>query len=579
MKRFLKIIVPVLLSLCIVAGIVWYLFFYDKGLTQDMLLSSARAFQKQGNLTVSSWFYDRAYDQGVDRDAVAIEKAEQFIKHGNFTQAEVTLTNAINNGGSSQVYIALCKTFVLQDKLLDAAELLDRVNNPDIQNELYGLRPQIPTVSHPADQNYNELITVSVNSEPGSKLYVSTNGQYPSVASDAYTDAIALNEGYTTLQAIAVAENGLVSPLATYGYTIVGIIEEFTIADSAMDQAIRSVLNLTDGQIILTSDLWKITEFTVPPEAKDYSTLAYMNHLETLAVDGGNPGQFINIKNAVGIKSLTIQNTALTQEDLETIGTMSSLETLTLDTCSLATTAPLSSLTALKYLNLNNNAIGNISAIEAMPELTELYMQRNALRDLSSLSGCGKLAVLDISYNSVTALDALSALSSLTKLDISHNQITDIAPLNICSLLADLAANNNQISDLSGFTQCSSLERINLSYNELTNIDTLNTFSNLSYLNFSHNQVTDIAAWPKQSNLVTIDGSYNEISDLSGLSGLECLNNILMDYNADIDSVAELADCPVLIQVNVYGTKVSDVSMLTKQSIIVNYNPMEAMNY
>ena len=48
-----------------------------------------------------------------------------------------------------------------------------------------------------------------------------------------------------------------------------------------------------------------------------------------------------------------------------------------------------------------------------------------------------------------------------------------------------------------------------------------------------------------------------------------------MDYNEDIESIDVLADCPVLIQVNVYGTKVKDVKKLTDQSIIVNYNPLE----
>jgi hypothetical protein len=47
-----------------------------------------------------------------------------------------------------------------------------------------------------------------------------------------------------------------------------------------------------------------------------------------------------------------------------------------------------------------------------------------------------------------------------------------------------------------------------------------------------------------------------------------------MDYNEAISSVEDLTKCPVLVQVNVYGTKVKDVDALTEQSIIVNYNPV-----
>jgi Leucine-rich repeat (LRR) protein len=73
---------------------------------------------------------------------------------------------------------------------------------------------------------------------------------------------------------------------------------------------------------------------------------------------------------------------------------------------------------------------------------------------------------------------------------------------------------------------------------------------------------------------VNITGSYNLLSSLNSLGGLKKLNNVIMEYNTEISSVNALAKCPNLIQVNVFGTKVRDVSALTDQSIIVNYNPV-----
>ncbi len=575
MKRFLKIFVPIILALCIIAGIFWYLFFYDRGLTQDMLLSGARFFRDQGNMSLSSWFYDRAYDQGLSRDAIAIEKAQQFMEQGNYTQAEVALGRAIQDGAGSPVYIALSDVFVKQDKLLDAVELLARVSDPATKQELDALRPQTPTASHSTQSTYHEWITVSLQSKE--TMYVSTTGEFPSVKTNLYTGSIPLKEGLTKIQAIAVAENGLVSPLASFEYTIIGVIEEVTVQDTAMQQQIRSGLGLSASQPILTSDLWKITQFTIPQAARDYSALQYMLYLDSLTVEAGASGQLHMLKNAKGIKSLSVTDTSLTTEDLDAIGKLHSLETLTLDGCGLATSVPLSNLVSLKYLNLNNNAIGNISAIAAMTELTELHLQRNALRDLSALAGCTKLTALDISYNSVTAIDVLSVLSSLTHLDISHNQISDISMLVSCTKLTDFRANHNQISDLTALEQAPDLNHVNVANNALTDISGLSSLNKITYLNFSYNQVTDLPKWSKSCKLITVDGSYNKLSDLSALSGLLSLNNILMDYNAEIKSVAELANCPVLIQVNVYGTKVSDVSMLTEQSIIVNYNPIEGL--
>ena len=43
-----------------------------------------------------------------------------------------------------------------------------------------------------------------------------------------------------------------------------------------------------------------------------------------------------------------------------------------------------------------------------------------------------------------------------------------------------------------------------------------------------------------------------------------------MDYNENISSVSMLANCPVLIQVNVYGTKVKDVTALLLMAVIVS---------
>ena len=45
-----------------------------------------------------------------------------------------------------------------------------------------------------------------------------------------------------------------------------------------------------------------------------------------------------------------------------------------------------------------------------------------------------------------------------------------------------------------------------------------------------------------------------------------------MDYNR-LTSIDILANCYKLVMVNVYGNEIHDVSALTKQNIIVNYDP------
>jgi hypothetical protein len=92
-------------------------------------------------------------------------------------------------------------------------------------------------------------------------------------------------------------------------------------------------------------------------------------------------------------------------------------------------------------------------------------------------------------------------------------------------------------------------------------------------LDFSRNAVIDLPAFAQTCDLVTIDGSHNKIVSLAALEGLENLNNVFMDYNEELDSIEPLINCPLLVQVKVYGTKVADVSALLEKEIIVEFDP------
>ena len=158
MKKFFRIIIPIILVLAIIACIGWYLFIYDRDFTRDMLLQGARYFDDQGNHAISGWFYDQAYEQAANNDAVAIELAEQHKANGNYTKAEYTLTRAISDGGSAELYVALCKTYAEQDKLLDVVKLLDSVLSDDsnvdpaVKQDLQAMRPAAPCMFPSADK-------------------------------------------------------------------------------------------------------------------------------------------------------------------------------------------------------------------------------------------------------------------------------------------------------------------------------------------------------------------------------------------------------------------------------------------
>lgn len=573
MKKFLKVILPILLALAIILGIAWYLFVYDRAFTRDMLLHGARYFEAEGDMDAASWFYDRAYEQGSGSDEIAIELARQYIAGGNYTQAEVTLNKAIKDGAGASVYIALSKAYIEQDKLLDAADLLDKLSDPAIKAELEKMRPAAPTTQQ-TPGFYNQYISVSVESD-GNALYVSGNGQYPSVLTDAYTGPIPLQDGENVLYALAVSDSGLVSPMSIFGYTIGGVIEEVKFADPAIESLIRRTLQVSDSKVLYSNDLWSIKEIIVPADASDYSDLRHLAFLEHLTIQDGVSGQLSFLPKLTTLKSITIRDTNVSPDELQLIGSIPTLDCLTLNNCMLSTTAGLEHLTQLTYLDLSTNAIRNISALSGMTQLRELYMSRNALQELSALSSCVALSKLDVSYNAITSVNPLSKLGLLNYLDVSHNRISDINDIGMLTELSVLYAGNNQITALDSLSSCTKLSYLNVSNNNISSIESLSSINSLTNLVFSYNAVTQLPKWSSACSLVNIDGSYNQISDLSNLAGLKAVNNIFMDYNENIKSVSELATCPVLIQVNVYGTKVTDVKALTDQSIIVNYNPVQ----
>lgn len=573
MKRAFKIIIPILLSLSIILCLAWYLFIYDREFTRDMFLSSARYFEQQGKHSIATKLYNCAYSQAGDNDAVAIELAQQYKSTGNYTKAESTLSNAIADGGGIDLYIALCKTYIEQDKILDAAKLLDGVLDSEIRAQLDELRPTAPTAT-PEPGFYSQYISVTLASEGGT-LYVKNAAEFPSIHDTPYTEPVPLEEGENTLYAITVSENGLVSPLSILGYTIAGVIEEVTFTDPAIETQIRTQLEVSDDTVLYTNDLWDILSFTVPADAASLADLSYLTFLEELTIANGPSGQFDVLHSLSSLKSLSITDTAIQSEELAVIGSLPELSTLVLRNCSLSTTTGLENAVKLTYLDLSNNTIRKIDSLSALNALEQLNLQHNALNNISKLSALSKLQTLNVSYNNLSTLSPITALTNLKQLSAENNALTNLAQLDKLANLSYLDVSHNNITDVSSLSTCKKLTQLDLSNNALTDISMLSSLSDLTEFNFSHNEVAELPAFQKDSKLIAIDGSHNLLTTLEPLSGLEMLNNVYMDYNPELDSVEPLADCPVLILVNVYGTKVVEVESLTKQSIVVNFDPTQ----
>ena len=570
MKKLFRILVPLLLVAAIISSLVWYICVYDRSFVRDLLISSARTCSNMGYADLSSMFYDMAYEHAGQDENVAIELAEQYKEEGNYTKAEYTLAGAIADGGTSELYLALCKTYVEQDKLLDAVTMLDNIADPAIKAELEPQRPVI-TVIDPTPGFYSRYISVTLEATFG-EIYWSDSREYPSAASDPYTEPLALPNGETTIQAVAVAENGLVSSLTMLGYTIGGVIEEVTMVDPAVEAAVRTQLGLGAEEPIFTDHLWSISSFKVPEDAKTLEDLSRMNYLTELECTGLTPDSLHYLTGLTLLQYIDLSGSRLDKVDLSVLGNLPDLKTLDLSNCRLSSIAGLQGCTSLTTLHLNNNALRNLSPLSGVKTLKELYLQHNAMVELTALKDLTDLQILDVSYNSIASFAPAAALKNLNRLDVSNNNLDSLAGADKLTNLTYLNASFNNLTDVKPVSGCVNLTELYLANNSIGDIAALKSLTKVTTLDFSHNQITALPAWPSSCALYSINGSHNQISSLSPLKGMSKLAYVYMDYNT-ITSVAPLERCSNLVRVDVYGNSVGSVDSLTKQSIIVNFDP------
>ena len=573
MKKAAKFLMPLILGLLIIASILWYLFIYDRAFTRDTLLNQARYQDINGNSRLSSWFYDAAYNFSGHDENVAIELANQYKHDGNYTKAELTLTEAIRNGPTVELYTALSRAYVEQDKLLDAVYLLENVSQPQIKAELDVLRPVTPVPDYAAGY-YSEYIHVTLDSR-AKYIFYSLDGTYPSIDGLVHQDGIVLPSGQTTITAIAVSEDGLVSPVAVLDYTITGVIEEVRFTDPAVEAAIRQQIGVSSDRLILTNQLWDITEFTVPKDAKALNDLTYLPNLAQLEISGLAIESFDFLSSLLKLNALNLSGSTFPVESISMIAALPSLNSLTLADCNLSTIDYLENAGSLTELDLSHNTIRNLDVLKTMPNLKKLQLQHNAVNSLEALAALDNLEILNVSFNAVTSLKPLSGCTRLTELVADNNSLTNLDGLQTLSLLQLLSVDYNSISDISALTANAALKNVSIASNSVTDISAMKKLGNLEILDFSGNHVESLPEWPDDCPLQTIDGSYNALTSLDTLGRLQSLTHVYMDYNL-ITNIDALEDCFCLVQVNVFGNAIADVSKLRERDIIVNYDPTAA---
>ena len=574
MKKTIITILCLVLILALLGGAAWYFLVHERDMTAERCAELAADAADAGRYNRAIRLYTTAYELDPANYDLALALADTYVAAGNFTKAEYTLVHTVSEHPDVVApYLALSRLYVSQDKLLDAQQMLDHVENDAVRAELDKMRPEAPVLS-PESGYYSDYISVSLTYRSGTP-YLRADGEFPSTADAPYSAPVELPGGESSVSAIVVGENGLVSPVVVNGYTIGNIVEEVQFASSAFESFVRDTLELDPASPVMTEDLWGVTELTVPDTVTEVSDLSYFTGLKTLTLQNYHGGDYSFMESTPLLETLDLSQSSVSTIALETIDALPALRTLNLNSCGVSDVSNLKSLSGLQTLDLGSNSVTDIAPLARCKGLQTLNLSGNGISDISPLTSLKQLQTLDLSYNSPTTLAPLAQCAELRRLDLSNCGLIDISALKLCTKLTHLTAAHNDLTGIAGLEACASLEEVDLSYNKLTSIDELGGIDSLLLVNINENDVKNVPAFSSSCRLQKFYADHNFLEDLTGLTALPYLNYVTLDYN-NIANIDALADCENLVQVNVFHTNIGsaeDVKALTDRSIIVNYTP------
>ena len=548
MKHALKIILPIILILALIIGACCLFLIARRDLTESIFVYWGEHFYEAGRYSRAVSFYKAAMHFAPKDADLAIRLADAYKKSGNYTKAEYTLVSAITQiPDSVQLYVALSKTYVEQDKLLDAETMLGRITNDAVRTQIDALRPAAPVIE-PESGNYSEYIDVTVTGASGT-VYAVCNSDFPASEQDVYTGPISLEAGESKIVALSVAENGLVSDAVYAGYTVGNVVEEVKLADAGMDAYVRELLGKTAGSAIMSDELWAVEELDLPDTVASLEDLPYFTGLHSLSLHHGTG---LDLSVLSQLRTLDLSGCTLSTAAMNTIVTLSELTSLNLSGCAVAEIDALIGLQKLETLDLSNNTVSDLTALSALLALRELNLTNNPITSLSNLKNCTELETLYAGQCAITRIAGLADHTKLKTLVLSANKITDISAL----------------------AGCTAIETLDLSGNSISDISVVSGFKNLVDLNVSSNQITDLPQFDADTPLWHVDISHNQIESLAGLEGNLAVNFINADYNR-IKSVAKLESCIMLVRMNLWDNPVDadEVKQLQDIGILINYNP------
>ncbi|MBE6902998.1 MAG: tetratricopeptide repeat protein [Ruminococcaceae bacterium] len=543
-------------------------FFSSANTTKALeLIKQGDTYYDEADYEAAIEYYTKAMNADKKNIDARIKLAHTYELNSQSDAAiELILKSVEDAPGSYAYYEYAIQFYVRSGDFEKALNFIDTIKHPPVLLKLNQSRPGNISLD-PQAGSYNNFVTVSVFSDSDTKVYYTTDGTTPNASSNVYEKPITVDTEKMTIKLIGInTTTNLISAPITAVYNIYNDAQTYTFMDSKIEQIVRATLKKPTDQITY-KEIASIVELSNIDEdgnaiegyIRNLSDLEVMSSLSSINfVNEAALANFNVFESLQSLRSLTLTNCAIDNNDFQQITQAKSLEIIKLD----------------------NNQITDISSLVSLDNLQHLSLSSNQISDLSPLEVITSIKTLNLSSNKINNIEALSGFSALSTLNLASNELTDISPVFELVNLKELDASENQISDISGIKSMKGLKKLVLSANPLENLSPLEDFNTLEQLELAKNNISDLSSLEglQLKKLILTNCNITNISSLGYLTKLEYLDlkNTTTDTNiipyinniVDITPLSKLKNLQVLM-LNMNQNLV-DISALTKCTSLKN---------
>ena len=220
-KRRILLAVMFLILAALIGGIV----LIYKNSYNGIVSAGNKALERQEYSEASSAF-QRAIGKNKERPEAYTGLSRVYLARNDQDAAESVFLDAIEEqAGNSDLYGACIDFYIDTKQQMEIPGLLDEATD-QVREALSEYIIDVPEFSLDAKETYEEVQQLTLTAGKGLTIYYTVDGSDPDTGSTKYTEPIQLDEGETTVTAIAVNKNGIPSMPEAKEYVIELPIED-----------------------------------------------------------------------------------------------------------------------------------------------------------------------------------------------------------------------------------------------------------------------------------------------------------------------------------------------------------------